>query len=196
MGIRSSSRPQARNESTVRSRLRARWGSALSPALALRSAARGSPPRRDFSAPCVNLAAAAPLGSGPEAAPCQTMRPFAHRPTSHLRRVYQPAALSEIGPTMRVFGLRPSHPSAGRVYQPATLPERRSVRSAGCGARVGFPVAPGPASGAVATPGPGRADGPRPSARERCHGRAGLSSSGTDQPAVAAAARRSGARDA
>src|SRR5262249_59353671 len=26
---------------------------------------------------------------------------------------------------MRVFAHRPSHPSAGRVYQPATLPERR-----------------------------------------------------------------------
>jgi len=33
----------------------------------------------------------------------------------------------EIGPTMRVFALRPSHPSAGRVYHPATLPERVSV---------------------------------------------------------------------
>src|SRR5262249_14015074 len=32
--------------------------------------------------------------------------------------------LREIGPTMRVFALRPSHPSAGRVDQPATLPER------------------------------------------------------------------------
>ena len=30
---------------------------------------------------------------------------------------------------MRVFALRPSRPCAGRVYQPATLPERRSVRS-------------------------------------------------------------------
>src|SRR5262249_32504102 len=33
----------------------------------------------------------------------------------------------EIGPTMGVFALRPSHPSAGRVYQPATLPERRKA---------------------------------------------------------------------
>jgi hypothetical protein len=29
---------------------------------------------------------------------------------------------------MRVFALRPSYPSAGRVYQPATLPERCLVR--------------------------------------------------------------------
>src|SRR5262249_52896181 len=32
---------------------------------------------------------------------------------------------------MRVFALRPSHPSAGRVYQPATLPEREAARPSG-----------------------------------------------------------------
>src|SRR5262249_31052973 len=37
----------------------------------------------------------------------------------------------EIGPTMRVFALRPYHPSAGRVYQPAASPERLLGRGKG-----------------------------------------------------------------